>query len=323
MYRSWARWGRDRRVWSTERSASSILRAPDRAVGGVSLSPRQVATRRERNRILNIAPSLIDDPPQRILIVRLSALGDVLHCLPALSALRALYPEAKIDWVVETLGAPLIEGHPDLDRVIVFPRKEMTRNLWRPGSDEPTSIDRGAKFLEKLRERRYDLLVELQGNLRSGVIARAAHARIRVGHHAQETKEYPWVLGGRRPKELAGKVHRVEKNLHLIRALGYEGPTPAGELPPFTTEVEHFRPEVARLETAPTIIHPFVSAFGRFKEWPEERFAKLAIALAEEGHVVWLTAAPEDFTRRDRIIERSGGAAAPSPPPARHAISPP
>ncbi len=237
----------------------------------------------------------------------------MLHCLPALSALRALFPDARIDWVAESLGAALIEGHPDLDRVIRLPRKEIARDLWRPGVGV-TAIERGSEFLTTLREREYDLLLELQGNLRSGLVARAAHARFRIGHHGSETKEHRWLLRGSRPDQPAGRVHRVEKNLHVVRALGFTGPSPTGRLPEFTEEVEHFRPALASLGIAPTILHPFVSAFGRFKEWPEERFAALARALRARGHRVWLTAAPEDDARRDRILAASDGDAEPAPP---------
>ncbi|MCP4365150.1 MAG: glycosyltransferase family 9 protein, partial [Planctomycetes bacterium] len=66
--------------------------------------------------------------PERILIVRLSAIGDVLHVLPSLRCLRHRFPYAKISWLVEDRAAGLLDGHPDLDEVIVFPRRR-----WREG----------------------------------------------------------------------------------------------------------------------------------------------------------------------------------------------
>ena len=69
---------------------------------------------------------------ERILIVRASALGDVVHTLPALSALRQVFPGAEIDWLVEPLSAPLLEGHPHLTQVHLLPRQDWKRHIRRP-----------------------------------------------------------------------------------------------------------------------------------------------------------------------------------------------
>lgn len=250
--------------------------------------------------------------PRRLLVVRLSALGDVLHCLPALAALRSLHPHATIDWVTESLGASILEGHPDLGRVVRFPRKEIVRGLRRP-SEGVAAWTRGERFVAELREHSYDLLVDLQGNLRSAFVGRTARARVRIGHHPAETKEYPWLLGAARAATRAGAVHRVEKNLHLVRALGYRGPVPPARLPDYAEEVARIAalPELAG--PPPTLLQPFVSAFGRFKEWPGERYAELARRLADRGHRVLVTCAPEDDERRDEILDRAGDAASASP----------
>jgi heptosyltransferase-1 len=260
-----------------------------------------------------VADDLRGRPPRRILIVRLSALGDVLHCLPALSALRSLYPGARIDWACESLGASLLEGHPDLDRVLRFPRKEISRDFLRGDGRDERARAALERFLTSLREESFDLVIDLQGNLRSALVARLARGRNRVGHHREETKEHPWLLAGVRPTRPAGAVHRVEKNLHLVRALGFDGPAPSGRLIPDAEAREHYRPLAEAGGALPTILHPFVSAFGRFKEWPPERWAGLARALADRGHRIWVTAAPEDFGRRDRLLAACGDAACPAP----------
>lgn len=259
-----------------------------------------------------IRKALERQPPRRILVVRLSALGDVLHCLPALTALRMTFPEARIGWVTESLSASLLEGHPDLERVIRFPRKEIARDLPRVRTGV-AAFERAEQFVSELRLHAYDLLLEFQGNLRSAAIAALARAQIRVGHHRRETKEFPWLVRASRPRTPAGEVHQVEKNLFLIRALGYRGSVTAGRLPAYTAEVCRIGAALDLGRGAPTILHPFVSAFGRFKEWPEERFAQLARGLAERGHRVLLTAALEDRPRRDRILALAGDAALAAP----------
>ena len=245
-------------------------------------------------------------------MVRLSALGDVLHCLPALDALAELFPESEIDWVAESLGAQLIIGHPALRQVITLPRKEIARDFWRTDGRGTAALERGQAAISELRAEEYDLAIDFQGNLRSSLVARLARTRWRVGHHPAETKEFRRLLGGHRPDTPSGLVHRVEKNLHLIRELGFHGEAPPGRVPLDADVIARFREQLPA-GGAPTIFHPFVSAFGRFKEWPLERFATLARELATEGHRIWITAAPEDFDRRDQLLELTGGAASPSP----------
>jgi ADP-heptose:LPS heptosyltransferase len=169
------------------------------------------------------------------------------------------------------------------------------------------------RFVAELRAREYDLLIDFQGNLRSAAIAAFARAGARAGHHPRETREMPWLVRASRPSVPAGPVHRIEKNLHLVRALGYDGPEPRGRFPDFSAEMARLRDSPELAGGAPTILHPFVSAFGRIKEWPEERFAELARRLAGAGHRVLVSAAAEDRARRDRLLERAGGAARPTP----------
>ncbi|MFQ5654988.1 MAG: glycosyltransferase family 9 protein, partial [Planctomycetota bacterium] len=251
-------------------------------------------------------------PPRRVLILRLSALGDVLHCLPALEALRELWPVADFDWVSESLAASLLEGHPDLRRVIPFPRKEMSRRLRRIGEWGRLGSEWRA-FAGELRRERYDLVIDFQGNLRSTLVSRVSRYRRRVGHHPSEVKEHPWLLPPASPDRPAGRVHRVEKNLHLVGALGWQGETPPGRLPDYATERRRLLSLPALEGAPPVILHPFVSPFGRFKEWPSSAFAVLARCLADRGRRVLVTSEPGSRGSAERIVRLSGGAAAPAP----------
>jgi len=249
--------------------------------------------------------------PRSILVVRLSALGDVLQVLPALDALAQRFPAAKIDVVTETLSSSLLERHPALRRVIEFPRAR-ARAAWKDRTQRSQTWQLLARFVRQLREHEYDLLLDWQSNLRSAVIRMLARAHRVIGIHPSDGGELPGWWPGYRPAVAAcstHKVHRVERALHVVRALGWEGQTPAGQLGNFDTvhlEGDHG-------PNQPVLLHPFVSAFGRFKEWPSSRWEKLAHSLARRGLPVLISGAPGDQHKIAQIVQNCGYAAAPAP----------
>jgi len=112
----------------------------------------------------------------RILIIKLSSLGDIIHTLPSLSILREAFPNAHIDWVTEELGASLLSGHPYIDNVIIYKRytwpSYLKRGMWL------RLIDEVRAFLKDLR-RQYDIVLDFQGLLKSGIITALAKGRER------------------------------------------------------------------------------------------------------------------------------------------------
>ena len=100
--------------------------------------------------------------PERIALIKPSALGDIVHSLPVLTALRRQFPAAQIAWIVNRAYAPLLHGHPDLSEIIPFDRGAMRAGLITGGMSF-------ARFLHDLRKRRFDLVIDLQGLLRHRV----------------------------------------------------------------------------------------------------------------------------------------------------------
>jgi heptosyltransferase I len=111
-------------------------------------------------------------PARRVALLKPSALGDIIHSLPVLTALRRRYPEAHIAWVVNRSYEPLLRGHPHLNEALPFDRRSAGGLKGLPGL---------ARFLAELRRRRFDLVVDLQGLFRSGLMALASGAARRVG----------------------------------------------------------------------------------------------------------------------------------------------
>ncbi len=130
------------------------------------------------------APDLRDAPPRSVLIVRLSARGDVVFATPLVSALKRTFPDVRITWVVEPHTTDLIQHHPLLDEVMVWPRQELKR-LLRTGR-WLEAFKRLRAFRRELRARDFDLALDLQGLLKSASLAWLSGARVRVGVGSRE-----------------------------------------------------------------------------------------------------------------------------------------
>ncbi len=224
-----------------------------------------------------------DDEIRRVLIVRMSALGDVAHTLPALSALRERFPAAEIDWLVEPMGAALLADHPSLARIQTVPRPRWKRRWRRPWLWPSIAVEL-ARLASVLREREYDLVIDFQGNVRSAVALMLSGGRYRLGFHRADRREagtgLPLTHSGERTP---ARISRVEKNLSLVRKLGYTGPCPTGEVPHREEDLDWARSVVERLPGSgpAVVVHPPVSRFGEIKRWPVEHFRALIDQLHE------------------------------------------
>ena len=114
---------------------------------------------------------LRDYDARRILIIKPSSLGDIIHSLPVLTALRHRYPQAHIAWVINQGYEPLLQGHPDLDGTLAFDRNAFRRGLVR-------AVVAYRKFVCRFREECFDHVVDFQGLFRSGLMGLATGARV-------------------------------------------------------------------------------------------------------------------------------------------------
>lgn len=228
--------------------------------------------------------------PRRILIIKPSSLGDIVHALPVLAGLRAAYPQAHIAWLVGKSFAPLLEGHPLLDEAISFDRRHYGRMLrnWQAAADF-------VRFLRALRRRRFDLVVDLQGLIRSGFLSWASGARSRVGFAA--AREFGWAFYSRRVSVEPGVSHAVEKNLCVARALGLSVASPAFPLGLRPEELDAARELLSRAAGRPLDAFVAVLPGARWetKRWPPRRFGELLGRLRAAGYPPCvLLGGPED-----------------------------
>lgn len=219
-------------------------------------------------------------PPASILIVRLSALGDVVHVLPSLNALREAFPQAKIGWAVENRAAKILEGHPQLDRLHKVPRKTWTADLKRGRGLRVLGSLR--RTVAELRAEEYDVALDFQSNFRSGAITRLSGARRRIGQPPPHSKEGSRLFFSEVPPPIPFEAHKIERNLNLLGPLGvtFNGAPQPGRFPTAGLADSPFPP---RGDRPRAVLHPGVSAHGAVKAWRGDRFAQLGARLVEAG----------------------------------------
>ena len=151
-----------------------------------------------------------------ILIVKLSAIGDVIHTLPSLAALRRCYPQAHISWAVEEAAADLLLDHPMLDRVLVSRRKSWVRDL-REGRDRAAVLHEIGGFLRTLRDRPYEIVIDFHGLFKSAVLVLLSRGKRRLGYDSLQEGS-GLVLSEKIPEDMA--KHAVDRYLDFPRHLG-------------------------------------------------------------------------------------------------------
>jgi len=142
---------------------------------------------------------------ERILLVKPSSLGDIIHGLPVLKALRNKWPDAKISWVLKDAYVDILNGNPLIDELILLIKSSLTTSIF--------------SFRKKLRHGSFDLAVDMQGLFRSGLIAFLSGAPVRIGFsNARELASLFYTHKVDAPLNL----HAVDRNLKLAAALGCE-----------------------------------------------------------------------------------------------------
>jgi len=229
--------------------------------------------------------------PEKILIVRLSAIGDVVHVLPALRSLRSNFPDSKITWLVEDKASDILKDHPDIDEVITFPRRKWQRNILKI-SKITNTLSEIFSFYEKLRKDRYDIVIDFQGNLKSGVMTIMTGSENRIGFEKGYCKEFNYLFTTHRIRPLHKRMHKIDKNLTLLRGLNIETAFHRPELPVSKEDEKYiskfFRTNVN--DSLPIIVvQPCTSKFGSYKQWPVSNYALLADKILEscEANVIF------------------------------------
>jgi heptosyltransferase-1 len=238
---------------------------------------------------------------KNILIVKPSSLGDIVLALPALSALRRNFPDARISWLVRPEFAPLLENHPHLTEVILFDRKRLGKAWFHPGAF--CSL---VSLIRRLRRREFDAVFDFQGLLRTAALARLSGCKNRFG--MANAREFARLFYTHKVHQDEDCVHLVDYYLKIVQAVG------ASDL-----RVEFILPQDAAVaDSVRKLLRGYNIERGNYvvfvpgstdpdKRWPVERFAALADKIASEFHLSIVAAgstSESDLTERLKSLAR-------------------
>ncbi len=249
------------------------------------------------------------DKQLRVLIVRLGAMGDILHALPAVTALRQAHPEWFLGWSVEPQWRELLcagdcsvrgPQMPIVDAIHIVPAKQ-----WARAPLSATTLRDFRRVRRELRETHYDVCVDLQGAVRSGVIARWARSTRIIGEDKPREPIARWLFSERVKTQ---GVHVIEQAIEVTNTVAHES------LPSILPAL----PTDARAEClADKIVKPLVlispGAGWGAKRWPVERYAAVARQLSRTGYNVVVNTGPGEESIAEELVRLSEGAASALP----------
>jgi len=209
--------------------------------------------------------------PRRILIIKPSSLGDVTHTLPFLKLLRRRWPKAHISWLVSPACAGLLEGRSDLDDLILFDRKRLGKAWWNPAA----AIDL-FRFRREMRRRQFDLVIDLQGLLRSGWMAWETGAPVRIGF--SNARELSWLFYTVCVPIDTMEQHAIDRYLRMAAALGCETEPVRFDLAASAADHAY----IDRLVDARRFAVLLPAATWPTKRWPIENYAQLVRPLRQQ-----------------------------------------
>jgi heptosyltransferase I len=256
---------------------------------------------------------------ERLLIVRLSAMGDVLHTLPAAQALREKFPEAMIGWVIEERWAELLcapgtplRGPRSAQRPLVDWVHPVNLTGWRKSVPTLSTLQQIARVWNDVRSARYDVAVDLQGAIRSGVLARWSGARVVYG--TAEPRESPASLWYTR-RAVARGTHVVKQTLAIAEAVAKSQlQVPRVELPLDPLTEESISQDLAQLGVGDYAILNPGAGWGA-KRWPAQRYGEVARQLAKDGVRCLVNFGPGEEDLFQEVNAASGGVVRPTKAP--------
>ena len=251
-----------------------------------------------------------------MLVVRLSAMGDILHALPAITALRRAHPAWKIDWAVEprwlplltaeqenaALGADRNPARPIVDQIHLVPTKAWGRRPFRSETFREIRTLRA-----ELRAAEYDAVLDLQGSIRSAGVGWLSGCRRVIGEARPREAPAKWLFT---EKIATAGQHVIEQDIELACAVAGDLLTPTAPTLPMDVEAEEWCDQLQELKNAIWMEKPVVllhpgGGWGA-KRWPAERYGAVAEEFAVRGGVVLVNAGPGEEALAAAVVAAAG-----------------
>jgi heptosyltransferase I len=262
----------------------------------------------------------------RILLIKPSALGDVVHTIPVLVKLRTRYPRARIDWLITPENAEVVRHHPALSNVVLFARRDFSKpgHRWR-------AVIGFFDLLKQIRRAKYDLVVDMHGQVRSAFFALISGARVRIGfdrpikfsrtisaeHDLRNVpsrgwrgaREGSWIAYTHRIPIPTLDVHAVDRYLWVGKLLGFddEPPNLAIHLSAETIRNVEGLLEQQGIPAGKPLVVLVPGTIWETKHWTIDGFAGVARHFLREGFAVVLAGTKRDETRSRQIAEAAPG----------------
>jgi len=259
-------------------------------------------------------PSVLSDANiHRLLVVRLGSMGDVIHTLPAVTALRRSFPDAMVGWVIEERWAELLctlstprSGPRSPQRPLVDKIHTVNTRAWRSSPFSNQTWEQIAAGLSELRAGRYQIAADFQGNARSSLIASWSGAPVSYGM-AQPRENMASLFYTR--QILARGTHIVEQNLSLAEAVARRPlEMPRVELPYDETAERECDRRLSDQDISKFVLLNPGAGWGA-KQWPAERYGYVAQQLAKNGFKTLINFGPGEKNLAQAVEANSGGAA--------------
>jgi heptosyltransferase I len=259
----------------------------------------------------------------KVAIVKLSSLGDVIHALPVARALRRARAGVQLTWIVEAREYALLKDHPDLDVVVPVDTRLWRKLIWRPAGARQV-IGKVGRLRRRIRSARFDVAIDLQGLLKSGLLTAYTGAPLRIGFTADHCRELNFLFTNRRVRPPASAVHVVDQYLALLAPLGIApGPVEFHVPVPAAAErrMDEFLGEQG-VKSRDLVVAINPGAARESKRWPVEHFRALADRLAQEPNVrILLLWGPDEVHMARQIRDGLSARAILAPPTDLHELA--
>lgn len=254
--------------------------------------------------------------PKKILIIRLSAIGDVVRTLPSLHLLRKRFPDSWIAWAVEEKAAPILKEHESLNEIILVPRKTWSRSLRNP-LKWFSVISHIFRFLRELKKRDFDTVLDFHSSLKSGLFSWCTRAKSRVGYTAPFCREFNFLFNNVRIPLREKRISRMERNFTLLKYFNIGANDPHANIflsPEEKKYIDDFLKKEKLSNRNKIIIFPGASKKQAYKKWGSENYASLSNLLLQNDVAIILAWGPGEREECERIGSSASGTVFLSPP---------